>query len=307
MSAALVLLLSCGGWRKHVKDGDRWLETGNPGAAARAYDKALERHPENPEILLKMAQAELGAGQPEEALPFAEKAFHADPSLKGAQEVYIEALIGTWHFEQALELLGDSPEEDLRPLEAEAWIAAGELERAATALAEAEPTESNRAAQAYVEARLGRTELLETVGEEALEWTGVPSTAWADVGAAWFVAGEPEKALTIGDLAVGNDARIRLETGLRATWMEQARRAEQQRLLESSLRLSLRAASVGIDDAELCWMVGSRWFGLKELEQGTWWLERALATPPYDAPDPRAPVVSASTGGLGSEDRNAIR
>ncbi len=306
MTVGLVLVLACGGWRKQVKEGDHWMEAGNPSAAARSYDRAYDRRPEDPLIQLKLAQARLEADQPFKALPLAEMAYQADPRPDGARAVYIEALVRTWRIEPALELLGEAPETELLPLAADAWMARGELENAATALRGAEPSPENQAALAYVEARLGRTETLERVGAEAQDWVDVPSEAWADVGAAWFVAGQPDRAIAIGDIAVGNDQSLRLETGARAHWLEQAQQAEEAQRSELALRHSLRAAAVRVEDAELCWRLGVRFIALGELEQGVLWLERALLTPPYNAPDPTA-VVASTDLSLGAEERDAIR
>ena len=306
MIPTLLLLLACGGWRQMVKEGDRWMEADNPSAAARAYDRAYDRRPEDPAIQVKLARAWLDAGQPFKALPLAESAHAAEPRPEGAEAVYIEALVRTWRIEPALELLGDAPAPELLPLAAEAWMATGDLEQAATALTGADPTPTNQAALAYVEARLGRTDTLERVGEQALDWVDAPSEAWADVGAAWFVVGQPERAVGVGDIAVGNDQSLRLEGGERQQWLEQANQADEAQRGELALRNSLRAAAVQIQDAELCWKLGVRFLALNELEHGVWWLERALVTPPYDAPDPNA-VVAATDLSLGAEERNAAR
>ncbi len=40
MSLALLLLIGCAAWKKHMAEGDAWMEKDNPGAASRAPDQA---------------------------------------------------------------------------------------------------------------------------------------------------------------------------------------------------------------------------------------------------------------------------
>jgi tetratricopeptide (TPR) repeat protein len=302
---SLLLMLACGGWRANVKEGDRWLEADNPAAASRSYNKALKRRPDDPEIALKMARAELGAGRPFDALPWAEAAHEAQ--VEGALPVYIDALVHTWRIEPALELLGEDPSVELLPLAAEAWIGAGELEKAAATLAEAEPTPQNQATHAYLEARLGRPEAIEALDAVAQDWIGVPSGAWADAGAAWLALGNLDAAFALGRSAVANNPGLMTNGGEAEMWAESAVRADELDRGEAALRYGFRAATVSPDDAQLAWELGSRLVAADQPLLGTAWLEHALVTPPYDDPDATSGVVAVSASSLGRDERNAVR
>lgn len=281
------------------------MEANNPGAAARAYSKAHDQRPDDATIALKLAQARLAADLPAEALPLAEQAHQS--GAEGAEAVYIEVLVRTLRVEQALDLLGDDPAPELLPLAAEAWIAMGDLEKASDALSRAEPTPTNKAAHAYVEARLGRREALDALTPEVVDWFDVSADAWGDVGAAHLALGHLDDGFAAGAQALANEPVLLQGGGAQENWRFHAGKAEEASRTETAMRLTYRAASMNPEDAQLAWDLGRRLVHGGELSLGALWLEKALVTPPFNDPETTSGVATVGTQGLGRTDRDQIR
>ena len=84
----------------------------------------------------------------------------------------------------------------------------------------------------------------------------------------------------------------RLDEGPQENWLLHAEKAEEIRRTETALRLTYRAAAVTPDDAQLSWDLGRRLIDGGEPSLGALWLEKALVTPPFDAPETTRGVMA---------------
>jgi len=315
MSLALWTLLACAPWKKQLAEGDDWMARDNPGAAARAYAKGIDDNPEEPLLHLRMAQALIADAEFQRATEHGAIAIEA--GLEGAEAVQAEAWLGIGAPDKAIDLLkplATSGDPHVGWLMAEAELLRGDLTAAHHWLRESsDDSEDPRlwGAYAYVAARQGDTAPAAAAALASKDWFEAPTSAHADIGAAWLVAGEAANARAQATETIALDPNVNLEDGARAQWRTAAWQAAQQQRWEAAIRQGLRAGVIHMDDAELCWQLGAWHAATDDWDPAILWLERALQTSPYDAPEQVAATssVSAVAGstGMSAEERNAIR
>ena len=315
MKLALFALLACASWKKHLAEGDAWMEKDNPGAASRAYAKGIADAPEEAILHLRMAEALIADAEFQRASEHGAIALEA--GLEGAVVVQAEAWLGIGNPETAIELLkplATSGDPNVGRLMAESELLRGDLTAANHWLRESSANSEDPrlwGAYAYVAARLGDTEPVAAATLASRDWHEAPTSALADIGAAWLVAGEIENARQQSIETIALDPNVKAEGGQRDAWRDAAWRAAQQMRYEAAIRSGLRAAVIDQDDAELCWKLGTWYAASDDWEASIVWLERALVTPPYDAPEQVAATSSVSAiqgaGGLDPAARNQVR
>lgn len=302
MSMWWVVLIACGGWRKSVRTGDAWMEKDNPGAAARAYGRAEEARPQDARIQLKLAQALLASGRPEDAAPHA--ALAHDGGLEGARLVLAEAYVLVWQLDAAEALLTQPGPADAHWL-GEIALARGDFD-AALAHYERAGGLRDQAAQAYIGARQGDITRLRALGEQVPDL--VDQQALADLYAGWSVAQADLRAARTSERMLAVDARLDDDGGLGEQWLDTSQRARAAGYTEGGLRFALRAGAARPADALTSWEVGLMWADLDEPAQAKGWLDRALATPPYDAPESTdATVIAVQIGSIELAERDRVR
>jgi tetratricopeptide (TPR) repeat protein len=302
MGAWWVVLIACGGWRKSVRTGDAWMEKDNPSAAARSYARAEDARPDDAEIQLKLAQALLDAGRPQDAVPHAEAAYDGDEL--GARLVLANAYVLVWRLDEAEALLTQDGPVDAHWL-GEIALARGDF-GAALGHFERAGGLRDQAAQAYIGARQGDITVLRQLGDQVPDLED--HHALADIYAGWSVARAEQRATTTSERMLALDARIDDDGGLGEQWLEASQRGRAAGYTEGSLRLALRAGAARPADALTSWEVGLMWADLGEPAQAKGWLERALATPPYDAPvSSGATVIAAEIGTIDLAERDRVR
>ena len=285
----LALVLACGGHKKHIKEGDDWMARDNPGAAARAYSKAIDAK-DLPELHLMLADALVADHAFEASLEHSAVALEAE--IDGARINRAVALLALGRADEAMELLkhvavgNDDPE--IQRMLGEAEIGRGDLTAAAHWLRESARTSDaprTLAAQAYVAARLGDTETVGTLMPLARAWDEPPPEACADLGAAWLAAGQAGGATAAAELVLAVAPDARQTGGLRDVWAEDARRSARGQDWEGALRSGLRVLALTPDDGELSWGVATWYASLGEWPQAVQWAETALTLEPYRAPE----------------------
>lgn len=314
MSLAFLLLLACGAWKKHMAEGDAWMEKDNPGAAARAYAKGIDDSPE-PVLHLKMAQALNANADYQRSAEHGAIALEA--GIAGSELVLAEAWLGIGAPDTAIDLLkplATSGDPRVSRLMAESELLNGDLTAANHWLREsADDSDDPRlwGAYAYVAARLGDTEPVAEATLMARDWLDVPISAHADIGAAWVVAGETANAEAQATETIAIDPAVKAEGGAADMWRDAAWRASQQERYEAAIRSGLRVAVLRPDDAELFWHLGTWYAATDDWDGAIPWLERALVTSPYDAPEQVAATSSVSSVNSSSEldpaARNEVR
>ena len=296
MSLALLLLIGCAAWKKHMAEGDAWMEKDNPGAASRAYAKGIEARPDEAILHLKMAEALIADAEYQRATEHGAIALEA--GLTEAELVQAEAWLGIGAPDTAIDLikpLATSGDPRVGRLMAESELLRGDLTAANHWLRESsQNTKDPRlwGAYAYVAARLGDMEPVAEATLMSRDWQDVPISAHADIGAAWLVAGELANAKSQSIETIAIDPNVKVEGGARDQWRDASYRAAQQQRYEAAIRSGLRAAAIQNDDAELSWRLGTWYAAADDWEGAIPWLELALVTPPYDAPEQLAATSS---------------
>jgi tetratricopeptide (TPR) repeat protein len=312
---ALSLVLACGGWRKQLREGDDWMSRDNPGAAARAYAKAEKARPEDLEIQLLLARALLADGQAEEAVPHAELAY--EEGLPGSPEVYARALLGAGRSAEVIPVaqkeISSAEDDRFHLLLARAELGRGDLTAARYWYEEALKRGTSlelRAGAAYVRARLGDGSKVGSVTLDARDDVDTPQAVWAELGAAWLAAGDWTNGRNAGAQVLAIDPSVNADDGLRGDWIRSAEDYAAREQFEPALHLAFMAASLDLDDADLAWKIGAWAAAAGDWALAARWLEHALVTPPYDAPEESLTsgvAVASSAGGLELSERRRIR
>ena len=100
------LALGCGGARGKVRDGDDYMSRARYDAAARAYGEAVSRKPGWGDAQRKLAEALLGAGEPDRALIAAQEACRLE--TQGCEGPYVQALVEVGRAPEAHTLAQDA-------------------------------------------------------------------------------------------------------------------------------------------------------------------------------------------------------
>lgn len=309
----LSLVLACGGWKKHVREGDDWMDRDNPGAAARSYDRAVDAREDDPELRLKLAQALLADGELEDSLEHSALALEFE--VEGARRNRAQALLGLGRADEALELLkresvgSDDPE--VQYLMAEAELVRGDLTAAAHWLREARQTSSAPeivGAHAYVAARLGDASVVGSSMAEARGWERPTPGAPADLAAAWLVLGQPGGASGAAELVLAAEPGARSPGGSREAWMEDAARYAGTQNWEAAIRAGLRANALTSDEGELHWHLATWFASTGDWKGATTWARSSLDLEPYYMPEAGSRVAAVKAGSaLSAEERSAAR
>ncbi|MCB9746078.1 MAG: tetratricopeptide repeat protein [Alphaproteobacteria bacterium] len=308
--APLLVLIACGGSRAQLRKGDAYLADGYPDAAARAYERALEDRPTDPELHLRLASAQLEIGETTQALGHARVA--ADAELDGAQLVLARALLANFKVDEAFAAARAAMEEDPGPevylVLGEVELARGQLPRALTWLERAAASEAPYALalHAWALARAGDEAAARGAIVQAQTAAQGDAETTLIVAAAWLQLGETADAQGLGAGLRGADPRLVQAGGLRD---ELATRAQDRRSrgdADGAYRDALAAFALTPEIADLSWMIGTWWLADGEPARAASYLEHALSLPPYVTAG-EAQISVASTSGPDLAEVNAKR
>ncbi len=312
---ALALVLACGGWRKQIREGDDWMARDNPGAAARAYTKAEKARPEDLDLQLRLARALLEDEQYAEAVPHAAAAY--EEGMTGSPEVYALSLLGAGRSAEVIPVaqkeLSSATDDRFHLMLARAELGRGDLVAARYWYEEALKRGSSlelRAGAAYVYARLGEGSTVGSVTLDARDDADASLGVWAELGAAWLAAGDWSNGRNAGAQLLAMDPSVLGEDAQRGDWIRAADAYAVQGQYEPALHMALSAACLDVEDAELAWKIGAWAAAVQDWRLAARWLEHALVTPPYDAPEENATagVAVATLGGdMGLAERRKVR
>ncbi len=289
MTRLLLALLLAGpaiaGVKGDIRDGDKAMEAGKYQQAVRSYERALAASPEDGEILLRLARADLALGDPEAALAPARVARAG--GVEGADTVLARALLETGAAAEAAAIAGQVPghESDPELLEVlgEAELSLRHFERAAEHLEQAAAAGRVRAhiAWAYALVRAGRIE------EARLQANTLQLRHSSDT---FVLAGVTIVHNLSGDLAAAKAAseQAQLAAGqlvggrsIGQKWLDQANARHERGDIEGALWLGLPAQALAPFDGHLSWVLGVWWLQAGEYTFGAAFLSLALELPPY--------------------------
>ncbi|MCB9762338.1 MAG: tetratricopeptide repeat protein [Alphaproteobacteria bacterium] len=281
----LALLMACGGARKQVRAGDDYMTRGYPDAAVRAYERALELDPKDPEIQLRVARARIAVGEPELAIGPARVAHYAE--VPGSALVLAEALLALGETDDALKTIRAELEREPSPA---AYAVMGEIELS-RGRADAAAGWLSRAAAGGDPRHLARLAFAQAWGDDPGEARDTAVRAMAaggdqvpvlmDLAATWQLLDDAADAMGAANTALGLDAELDEEDGGRARALAEARQRRDRGDRLGAYRLGLAAHTLDPRDPVCAWLLG-RWFLEDEdFPRAAYYLNQALSLPPY--------------------------
>jgi len=308
LTAMLLVALgatACSSARRALRQGDEWMEQQRHHAAARAYERGLDDHPDHFELGVAAAEAWLEAGEPQKALLHARStADSGDPHAIG---VLAEALIATHQHREALDVLQAQLESDPSnaryALMAEAHLGLGDLGSATRLAARAAARGAPRALalHGWLLARQGELQAAQEAANRARKVALDDATVQAEAAATLLLAGDTGGAQEAAGRAVMRNPAVA------DGWAEQAARRFEADDLEGALRLSMRVFALRTDDAGTAWRAGVIWLRLGVYERAADMLTQALNLPPYASGEAGNDVYVAGKGDIAPEDRQQAR
>lgn len=290
-------LVACSGKGALLHKADGYLADERYSAAARTYERVLEKRPGDPAALIGVASAWIGAGEPEKAIVPAQVA--AEKRVRGADAVMARALLLTGRGVEGLPYaetaLSDSPENAaLVLLVGETHLAKADFTGAREKADAAVELKGGAAAYAFAAWMHGRTAdcpgAISLAGHAA---TAAVTDAWvqAEAAAAFRLCGDTERAS-----ATSSAARALLPGGPGPLL------AEADRILrggdqEGGLRRYSALRAVYPEDGRFAAQIGRVWLHRKVYDRAAAELAYALALPPYAA--------IQATGGIQVADRRS--
>ncbi len=282
---------------KQLRKADGYFEDGRYKAAARGYELALERRPDEARAIVGAARAWALAGESDRALERAEQA--RDQQLDGAEEAMARALIDLGRGAEAVDLVDTSTEESALLL-SEARLAAGDAAGAVDALRDAGEGPDVLVLRAWA---TWRRDGDAACGDALAMVRDAAAVAYEDPAINWDVAG---LRLVCGDEEGATDAarqaRIFYLDGPDPLHEAGGHRRDGGDL-EGAARLLTRAVALYPDEGIITRDLGVVWLEAKEPALAVTMLQRALPLAPYHQ-DLAAP---AEIVGSGSYDKAAVQ
>ncbi len=273
------------GVKKDLKEGDKALAEGKFPVALRAYERALDTEPDNATILLRIANLQLAAGNPENALAPARVASAAGEP--GSSAVLARALLETGAAAEAAAIarqtLAESPDPEVSLVLGEASLSMKEFASAIPQLQAASDAGIVRGAVglAYALARAGQKD------RARIEASGLQLRHADDP---MVLSGVTVVFNLIGDLpaAMAGSEQAQIAShkhggalNLSQGWLDRAAQRHARGDVEGALWLGLPAASLAPRDGHLAWVLGMWWLQSEEYLHAASYLARALTLPPY--------------------------
>ena len=276
-------LLGCSGRGALLHKAEGYLDDGRYSAAARTYERVLEKRPGEPEALLGVARAWIGAGEPDKAIVPAQVA--AEKRVKGADAVMARALLLTGRGAEGLPYAESASKDDpdsapLLLLVGESRLAQSDFGGAREKADKAVGSEGGAAAYSFGAWMHARTAdcpgAISLAGRAATAAVSDP-VIQSEAAAVFRLCGDNQRAG-----AVASAARALLPGGPGAL------RVEADRVLrggdtEGGLRRFSALRAVYPDEGRYAAQVGKIWLGRKVYDRAAAELSFALYLPPYAA------------------------
>lgn len=277
-----VLLLHTGCSARHlVRQGDRYLQEGQPATAARFYERASVERPRDLSIQVRVARAWLAEAKPKLALGPARTAFTG--RAPGATEVLLESLLGTGDLQGASEIVNQAQIEILQDpalglLHARLALARGDtaasIQILDSALLRQEDTEQ-LAFKAWLLARQGRFEDSRALARRARSLAPEQREVIGDCAVVCLMLGlEDDRKSLVPSL-------VELFGGNPDDLSAQSRRHESNGDLVSALRYAGWSAAWKPNDGESLKRLGELFHRSGEYRWSVRFLEAALLHDPF--------------------------
>jgi tetratricopeptide (TPR) repeat protein len=307
--AILLILSACGGFRKDLQRGDAFLAKENGSAAMRMYESALQKRPGHPKAELGLARALIYEGEPAGAVELAQGA--VDREVDGAIEVLALALLESGQGSQAIPVLepalvDDPKNPSLHMLQAEAWLAAREIDKALAAAERAFELGGGPQAGSlagWIHTRKGNCVRARTLAKRASSSFFENARVQAEAASIFRLCGET------GSLkATATTARaLILDNG--ENWINSAIRRGNAADQEGALRRLGWLRAMYPNDGLIAREMGLLWWHLGNGERARQEFKAALALPPFYTGGGTQGVFLADRRGdgmSGDERRDAI-
>lgn len=293
---AAVVLTSCNGTRKLLKQAEEYMDAERYSAAVRTYDRVLKKRPGEPRALVGMARAWLETNQPEQALTPARVA--AETQVEGGMEVLVDALLANGQGKDAVipagELVVDAGGAVAWRRLAEAKLAAGDLTGAVEASEKSLEKGGGSGAQAlaaWSHARRGNCSRATSLAARAV--TGAPDSVavQAEAGAVFRQCNDGPAAQ-----AAASTARALLSRGPFKE-EESALRRQKGGDLEGAIRRMSWLRTVYPEEGNYARHLGTLWADVEVWGRAEVELVAALSLPPF--------AVSSGGSGVQFADRRS--
>jgi tetratricopeptide (TPR) repeat protein len=298
-------LLACGGARSLNKKADSYYDDGRYLAAARTYERALEKKPGEPHALVGVSRSWVAAGQPQKAIVPAQVA--VEKKANGAVEAYAKALIASGRgtealaaAEQAIAEGGKDPA--FHALIAEVRLAMGDLPAARTAADAAVAgggDGGDQALAAWIHARSGVCSSAMPLASQASTLGINDMSIQAEAAAVYRMCGDRTRAEALASearaLALDGGKRLVEEANLRLTGGD----------AEGAIRKLYALRTVYPEDGVYAQQLGYVWLKLRAWDRASVELSAALKLDPFFTGTTVGGVqaVSASNSAMTPEER----
>ena len=302
----LLLAHGCGGYRSHMQRGEAFLAKDNGKSAIRMYEQALAARPGNPKATLGMARAMILAGEPAGAIGLAQKAVEAE--VDGAPAVLAEAHIESGMGSQALPVIEQGLQDDpnnptLHLLQAEAWMAQRDLDKALAAATRAFDIGGGAPAaslMAWIHVRQGDCSPARALATRASASHFGNGRVQAEAASVFRLCGQSSSLKSTATTARA------LVHDRGATWIDSAILRGNGEDQEGALRKVSWVRAIFPDDGMVAREMGNLWAHLDEPGRAIQELELALTLPPYTTETRKGVQLAIENStNMDSDDRRA--